>query len=108
MKTLIQKEILFTIVKTRKQPNAHQQTIGLRRCEMHTHTHTHTRILLSHKEQIMPFSATWMDLEIIILSEVSQKKTNTIYVTYMYNPKNFTNESTYKTLKDSQIQKTNF
>ena len=26
----------------------------------------------------MPFSATWMDLEIIILSEVSQRKTNTL------------------------------
>ena len=26
------------------------------------------------KNKIMPFMATWMDLEIIILSEVSQKK----------------------------------
>ena len=28
------------------------------------------------KNKIMPFTATWMDLEIIILSEVSQKKSN--------------------------------
>ena len=41
----------------------------------HTHTHTHTGIPLSHKKnEIMPFVATWMDLEIIILSDVSQKK----------------------------------
>ena len=31
----------------------------------------HNGILLGHKK-IMPFAATWMDLEIIILSEVSQ------------------------------------
>jgi len=30
------------------------------------------------KNKIMPFVATWMDLEIIILSDVSQTKTNTI------------------------------
>ena len=30
------------------------------------------------RNEIMPFAATWMDLEINILSKVSQKKTNTI------------------------------
>ena len=30
------------------------------------------------KSNIMPFAATWMDLEIIILSELSQKERNTI------------------------------
>ena len=28
------------------------------------------------KNKIMPFAATWMQIEIIILSEVSQTKTN--------------------------------
>ena len=28
--------------------------------------------------KIMPFAATWMDLEIIILNEVRQRKTNII------------------------------
>ena len=30
------------------------------------------------KSEIMPFAATWMDLEIIILSDLSQRKTNSI------------------------------
>ena len=30
------------------------------------------------KNKIMSFTATWMDLEIVILSEVSQTKTNII------------------------------
>ena len=30
------------------------------------------------KNETMPFAATWMDLEMIVLSEVSQRKTNTI------------------------------
>ena len=35
-------------------------------------------ILLGQKNEIMPFSATWMDPEIITLRDVSQRKTNII------------------------------
>jgi len=35
----------------------------------------HNEILLSHKKnKIMSFAATWMELEALILSEVSQKE----------------------------------
>ena len=32
----------------------------------------HSGVLLSHKKETMAFAAIWMDLEIIMLSEVSQ------------------------------------
>ena len=42
----------------------------------HTHTHTHTMEYYPaiKKNEIMTLAATWMDLEIIILSKVSQKE----------------------------------
>lgn len=45
-----------------------------------------TGILLIPKERIMPAAATLMTLEVTILSEVSQRKTNTKY-TYIWNLK---------------------
>ena len=36
------------------------------------YTHTHNIILLRHKNEIMAFAATWMDLKVIIVSEISQ------------------------------------
>ena len=42
--------------------------------------HVYSEILHSQQEdEIMAFAATWMQLAIIILSEVSKKKTNTIW-----------------------------
>ena len=42
--------------------------------------HIYNGILLGH--EIRPFAATWMQLEIIILSEVSQKEKDKYYVRY--------------------------
>ena len=39
--------------------------------------HMYNGILFNHKKnKIMPFAATWMQLEIIILREVRKRKTN--------------------------------
>ena len=44
--------------------------------------HIYNGILLSHKEKvIMPFAAIWMDLEMIILSEVSQREKDKYHTT---------------------------
>ena len=51
------------------------------------------------KNEIMPCAATYMDLEIIILTEVRQISYD---ITYMQNLKNDTNELIYKTETDSQ------
>ena len=53
------------------------------------------------KDEIMPFAATWMQLEIITLNEVSQTKTNMYDITYMWNLKYGTNEPICKTETDS-------
>ena len=51
--------------------------------------HIHTGILLSHKKyEIMPFAATWMDLEIIILREVRRERQIPYDITHMWNIKN--------------------
>ena len=52
----------------------------------------------------MPFAATWMDLEIIILNETSQRQIQ-YGIACMWNLKNDTNEFIYKTQTDSQTQK---
>ena len=52
---------------------------------------------IKKNNEITPFAATWMDLEIIILCEVSQIKTNImISLTYRILKKD-TNEHIYKT-----------
>ena len=45
------------------------------------------------KNKIMPFSATWMELETLILSEISQKEKDKYHdITYIWNLIYSTNE----------------
>ena len=55
------------------------------------------------KNEIMPFAATLMYPEIVILSEVSQTEREKYHIAYMWNLKrNDTNELIYKTETDSR------
>ena len=55
----------------------------------------------------MPFAATWMDLEIVILSEVSQTEKYKYHMILLICGilKNGTNELIYKTEMESEMQK---
>ena len=44
-------------------------------------------ILAIKKNQIMPLAATWMDLEIIILSKSEKERQRPYDITYMWNLK---------------------
>ena len=63
---------LFTIAMTWKQPKCPSTDEWIR------YIHTMEYYLAIKKNEIMSFTATWMDLEIVILSEVRKRKTNTI------------------------------
>ena len=56
------------------------------------------------KNEIMPFAATRMDLQIIILTEVSQTETDSYFMIYliMWNLQNNANESIHKTETDME------
>ena len=54
----------------------------------------HNELLLSHKKnEILPFATTWMDLDGIMLSEMSDRERQILYViTYPWTLKNKTNK----------------
>ena len=64
--------------------------------------HTCNWVLLSHEKEKLLFAAKWMQLEIILLSEVKQIKTNTMWYYLLWNLNYGTNEPIYKTETDLQ------
>ena len=68
---------------------------------MYIYTYTYTMEYFCHKNnEIMPFEATWMDLESTILSEIRQRQI--LYITYTWNLIYDAHELIYKTETDSQ------
>ena len=89
-------EALFTIAKTWKQLKCPSTEEGIKMWCIYTMRY-YSAI---RKSEIMPFVATMIDLEIIILNEVRQRQ---LYgITCMWNLKNGTNELIYKTEIDSE------
>ena len=68
--------------------------------------HTYDGMLLGHKkEETMPFTATRMQLEIILLREVSRQEKDKCHRTPLpYHLKSDTNEPIYKTSRVTDIE----
>ena len=97
---------LFTIAKTWKQPKCPLTDEWIKKM---WYIYTMEYYSAIKKNEIMPFTAQWMDLEIIILSGVSQKDKDKYHMISLICgiQKNDTNELIYKTETDSQTSKTN-
>ena len=69
--TLVFIAALFTVAKTCKQPKCPLTDEWIKKM---WYIYTVEYYSAIKKNEIMPFAATWMNLEMIILSEVSQTK----------------------------------
>jgi len=72
-------EALFTIANTCRQVKCPLTDEWIRKCGIYIQ-------ILATKYENLPFVTTWLDLESIMLSEISQRKTNDL--SYMLNLKN--------------------
>ena len=93
---------LFTIARTWKQPKCPSAEEWIKKMR---YIYTMEYYSAIKKNKIMPFAATWMDLEIVILSEVKSDRERQIPydITYMWTLKKGTSELIYKTEAESQM-----
>ena len=81
---------LFTIVKSWKKPKCPLTDDWIRKM---WYIYTMEYYSARKKNKIMPFAATWMELETLILSEVSQKKKDKYHmISHIWNLVHGTNE----------------
>ena len=73
---------LFTIAKIWKQPKCPLTDEWIKKM-WYIYVNTMEYYSAIKRNEIMPFAAIWMDLEIIILSEVSQKEKNITHHLYV-------------------------
>ena len=114
-KTVIQKDTctlvfiatLFTIAKTWKQPKCPSTGEWIKMWCVYIYIYIY--IYMEYysaikRNEVMPFAAAWMELEIIILSEVSQTDKDKYHMISLICGifKNDTNELIYKAAIDSQ------
>ena len=66
-------EALLTIAKVWKEPKCPSMDEWIKMW----YTYTMEYYSAIKKNEILPFTTTWMELEGIMLSEISQRKTNT-------------------------------
>ena len=69
--------VLFTIARTWKQPKCPLTDEWIKTM---WYIYTIEYYSAIKKNEIMPFAPTWMDLEIIILSKISQKEKDKCYI----------------------------
>ena len=67
---------LFTIAKIWNQPKCPSTDEWIKKL---WYVYTMEYYSAIKKNEILPFAATWMDLEGIMLSEISQRKTNAVW-----------------------------
>ena len=96
---------LFTIAKTWEQPKCPSTEEWIKKM---WYIHAMEYYSAIKNNEIMPFATTWMDLEMIILSEGHQTEKDKYHdITYMWNLKKMIQMNLFTKQTDSQALKTN-
>ena len=96
---------LLTIAKTWKQPKYPLIDEWIKKM---WYIYTMEYYSAMKKSEIMPFEAARMQLEIIILSDMSEREQIPYDITSLWNLKYSTNEPIYERQTDSQTQKIDY